>query len=313
MASGRTSRKELIFPKPTDNDTLCADQQAAAEKLDTLNEGQQDFLQAGVVKSTDWSFTATINSGTGAIGSSSEVAESVAWLPDPVVSGALMRSVTAKAALSGIAPSLLPASGKYVSCAFELTPSTWGAKATVTAHSGVEKNTEAEAIAAPPATTAGKIQVRRVIIKNTAGVYSIVAQEDVRLWATGGNVATETQAQGKVGAEAVTDAKVVKGRALVETENAYGTQVARVNKTKYKPSTTRITEVILEVSGTNEASQEVVVRVGLVVVGRCGTSRGNGSAPGSISFTCNPNEEWEFELVAGVSESLVVNTSYRTR
>jgi microcystin-dependent protein len=179
MASGSTSRKKIPFPKPTDADKICSDWESTAKTLDEVNEGQADWLQAGVVAATDWSLTGNINSGTGALGSTGNTGNT-AWLPDPVVSGALMRSVTTPATLSGIAPSLLPSTTKYVSCAYELTPSTWGAKATVTAHSGEEKATQAEAEAAPPATTAGKIQVRRVVIKNTTGVYSIVAQEDVR-------------------------------------------------------------------------------------------------------------------------------------
>lgn len=216
MASGRTLRKLIPFPKTTDPDKLCADQQSMMEALDNLNEGQQDFLQAGVVESTDWSFTATINSSTGALGSEAATGGK-AWLPDPVISGALMRSVTSTATLSGLTPSTLPTTGKYMTIGIELTASTWGEKATVSVKSGTEKSTEAEAEAASPAVTSGKIRVRDVIVKNTSGVYSIVKQIDRRLWATGGEAKSETVAEGKIGKEAVTGVKLGAGTVRQET------------------------------------------------------------------------------------------------
>jgi hypothetical protein len=163
--------------------------QALGADIDNINHGHQDFLQAGVVGEADWTFTANIVSGTGELGSTGTTGGKV-WVPDPVLSGALMRTVTPLAKLEKIKPGSLPSNGKYMSVAFELAPAAengWDNAVTVTAHSGTEKSTEAEAIAAPPATTAGKVQVRRVIIKNTAGVYSIVAaQEDIRSRAVGG-------------------------------------------------------------------------------------------------------------------------------
>jgi hypothetical protein len=106
---------------------------------------------------------------------------------------------------------ITPASGKYVAVAYELTPSTWGAAAIVSVHTGVEQSTQLAAEEHAPATTAGKIQVKRVIIHNATGVYSIVKQEDVRLWATGGEAAKETAAEGKIGTEVVTNEKVKQG------------------------------------------------------------------------------------------------------
>jgi hypothetical protein len=250
LAIPELAASELVSEGPTKINS-------ALTTIDNINRGDHDFLQAGCVVSTDWSLTGNINSSTGALGSTGNTG-GTAWLPDPVISGALMRSVTTPATLSGIAPSLLPASTKFVSVAYELTPSTWGAKATVTAHSGVEKATEAEAIAAPPGTTAGKLQVRRVIVKNTAGVYSIVAQWDVRPWATGGN-APETTAEGKIGAEAVTKLKLAfqavskdklspalaaeLAEALLPTSGyaSLGTIVPLKNEVKAFPSTHTIT------------------------------------------------------------------------
>lgn len=169
------------FYRTTDTNQLFLDSGMAWNAVG--NQGYQDLLQAGVIASTDWSFTANINSGTGALGSTGTTG-GTAWLPDPVISGALMRSVTTPATLSGLAPTP-PLTTKYVSVGFELAPSIWGGAATVSVKTGIEKNTEAEAIAAPAATTAGKIKIRDVVIKNTAGVYSIAAPRDRRPWARG--------------------------------------------------------------------------------------------------------------------------------
>lgn len=148
------------------------------------NNGLQDILQAGVVASTDWSFVATINSGTAALGSEA-AAGGVAWLPDPATSGALLRSVTTPAAISGLIPSSLPTSGKYRNIGFELSPGEWGAAATVSVKAGTEKSSQAEAEASLPAVSGGKSKIRNVVIKNTGGVYSIVAQFDMRSWVQG--------------------------------------------------------------------------------------------------------------------------------
>ena len=208
MASGRTLRKLIPFPKTGDGPKLCADDESLATTLDNLNEGHQDFLQAGVVSASDWSFTATINSSTGKLGSEAATG-GVAWLPGPVVSGALMRSVTTSAKLENL-EATLPASGKYVTVGFELTPSTWGAAATVSIHTGTEKATQAEAEAASPSTSTGKIKVRNLVILNNAGKYEAKAQFDARQWATGGEAAKETSAEGKIGSESVTNSKVRK-------------------------------------------------------------------------------------------------------
>jgi hypothetical protein len=159
--------------------------QSLGADIDNINHGHQDFLQAGVVSESDWSFataTLTINGG-GEIGTTFGTG-GVAWLPDPVIPGALMRSVTVPVKLSGLKPTL-PLSGKFVTVDLELTPSTWGAAATVSVKTGTEKTSQAEAEAAPPATTTGKIKICDVVVHNTAGVYSIVAQRDRRPWASG--------------------------------------------------------------------------------------------------------------------------------
>jgi hypothetical protein len=152
----------------------------AGEDIDKLvNNGAQDYLQAGVVGETSWSFTASINSGTGEVGSTGEIAESIAWLPDPVVSGALIRTVTPKGALPKLKPSL-PPSGKYVSCTIELAPKAergGNAAATVTITTGTAKATLEEAEAEP--LTPGLFPIRRIYIHNNSGTYELAGQSNM--------------------------------------------------------------------------------------------------------------------------------------
>jgi len=150
-----------------------------------LNEGQIDYLQAGIVSSTDWSFTAAINSGTGELSSEGEVAESLAWLPDPVLGTgkALMRTVTPKGAISprALTTGSLPASGKYSAVAYELSAGAgWDGAATVTTHAGAAQSSLSNAEENLPAPATGKIQVLMAYVLNTSGTYSIVGHQDVR-------------------------------------------------------------------------------------------------------------------------------------
>ncbi len=153
-------------------------------KIDSTDLGYEDFLQAGVVKNSDWSFAATCTAA-GMLGSEAMVG-GVAWLPDPIISGGLMRSVTAAAKLENLEPSSKPAEGKFRCIAFELTPATWNAAATVSLNPGSEQSTALAAEEHPPSTAAGKIQVRRVIMKRVGSSYSIEpTQFDVRPLALG--------------------------------------------------------------------------------------------------------------------------------
>jgi len=146
--------------------------------------GNKDFMQPGVVEGSDWKFAGAINAGTGELSSAAGTGGK-AWMEDPSHAGQLIRSVTASAVFKA-APSALPVSGDFINVQIELAPSaTWNGEATVSAHSGVQQTTQALAESNPPATTAGRIAVKRIIIKNTAGVYSIVNEFDVRALADG--------------------------------------------------------------------------------------------------------------------------------
>lgn len=208
VETGHTTNRNYPYPIRGFVDEGPANIQAAAEGPDKENRGEIDYLQAGVVTDTDWSFVASMeNSATCALASLGATG-GTAWLPSTAVG--LLRSVTSAATLKALTPPSRPGSGKYLTVGFELTPTTSGKAATVSVVSGLEKASQAEAEAAPPATTAGKIKIRNVVIKNTAGVYSIVAQFDKRQWATGGG-APETVAEGELGDEVVTSEKVKAG------------------------------------------------------------------------------------------------------
>lgn len=141
---------------------------------------QTDAFQAGVLASTDWVLAGgSINSSTAAL--SYPATGGAAWLPAPVAG--LVRTFTASAVLSGLVPPVRPGAGGYMKVGIELTAS--GAQAVVSIASGAEKGTEAEAIAAPPPTTSGKVRIGDVVIHNTAGVYSASAFRDRRPWAKG--------------------------------------------------------------------------------------------------------------------------------
>lgn len=287
MASGKTERKHIPFPQTTDDDKLCADQQEAAEHLDTLNDGQQDYLQAGTVGSEDWDFTATISSSTGELGSSATTG-GVAWLPDPVVEGALMRSVTSAAKLEKLKPGTLPATGKYMTIGVELTPSSWGAAATVSVKSGVEKSTQAEAESASPAVTSGTIRVRDVVVKNTSAVYSIVTQTDKRR-----------------SAQEVKGSRLGEGTMKVSSESAYTLLKEAKSGLSYEPSATRPTLVIVNSQVWNTGSDYQL----LIYVGGIEISHGDiAGATGQLTctFLCPPGVEWKPEY----GTELLVQYSY---
>ena len=184
--TSHTSSRAYPYPTPAGNALISEGPAAMGALADAISEeprGEQDYLQAGVVQSTDWSFVAEMeNSGTCAL-ESEAVVGGVCWLPLTAIG--LCRSVTTPAKLKALKPGSLPGPGKYLTVGFELTPTTSGAAATVTVLAGIEKASQAEAEASSPAVTAGKARIRDVVVLNTAGVYSIVSQRDRRSWARG--------------------------------------------------------------------------------------------------------------------------------
>jgi len=191
------------IPYPTNKDFVPegpANMAAIAGAVDAANTGEVDFLQAGVVQASDWSFVAGMeNSATCALNSTGATG-GVAWLPSAAIG--LVRSVTATAALKALKPGSLPGPGKYLTVGFELTPATWGAAATVSVVSGVEQATQKLAEENSPAVTAGKARVRDVVILNTAGVYSIVSQTERRARSTAGLKLAFTEQAGSYSAKA---------------------------------------------------------------------------------------------------------------
>lgn len=152
---------------------------AALESIGSA-AGGTDAYQAGVVAAADWlPGVGSVNGATGVL--SFTTFGGAAWLP--AVAGGLARTFTAAATVGGLKPPVLPGPSGFVNVGVELTVA--GAAATVSVVSGAEKASEVEAVAAPPAVSAGKVRVCDVIVKNTAGVYSIVKERDRRPWALG--------------------------------------------------------------------------------------------------------------------------------
>lgn len=175
------------FPYPTGVDFVeegPENFESLAAKADTLNEGQGDFLQPGIVLSSDWSFTAAMESESEAKIESTTTTGGTCWFEDSTIG--LLRSSTAVAKLKALKPSSLPASGKYMCVGIELAPNKWGEAATASVVSGAEKTTQAEAESHSPAVTAGRGRIRDVILLNNGGTkYELIAQRDRRPWARG--------------------------------------------------------------------------------------------------------------------------------
>lgn len=90
---------------------------------------------------------------------------------------------------------------------YELTATHSDGAPGVSVVAGTEEATQKSAEEHVPATTAGKLRIRNIVVLNTAGVYSIASQTDVRPWCTGGTVA-ETKEEGKIGAGTVSLGKL---------------------------------------------------------------------------------------------------------
>lgn len=167
------------FPYPTKNDFVeetPSEVEELAKHLDEENTGDIDFLQTGVVSSSDWEGSWEINAATGAVKRKANMG-GTAWLPLAAIG--LCRSVTAAARPE--ATGSKPATGKYAVVGVELTPSTWGGPATLSATTtGAEQTTQKAAEEHVPAVTAGSIRIYDLVVLNTAGVYSIVTQWDRR-------------------------------------------------------------------------------------------------------------------------------------
>lgn len=188
MADHTTNKRAMPYPDNTTGriNVGGTDIKELAEKVDVENSGEVDFLQPGVVVSTDFEFTATMESE--AEGKIQSVANTggTAWINDATIG--LMRTVTpvGSGVIRALKPGTLPASGKYMNIGIELTPTTWGGAVTVSTVSGTAKATQAEAEAAPPGISANKVRVRDVVLFNNGGSkYELKAQRDRRAWARG--------------------------------------------------------------------------------------------------------------------------------
>lgn len=110
----------------------------------------------------------------------------------------------------------------------------------------------------------------------------------------------------KLGEEAVTDAKIVKGRALVETENSYGLQEVRATATEFEPSATRFTFVTLEATtgSVNEPAGITQLTVGGILIGSAFVPKVTAETSRAfMSFLCPPAKKWKVQSAAGTLRS----------
>lgn len=111
--------------------------------------------------------------------------------------------------------------------------------------------------------------------------------------------------------EYIGDTQVVKGRALIETENAYGAQVSRTSETEYEPSATRSTFVVLtgnsSTVGGLEPTINMTVFVGGVNITTAAAGRASSQSPLlTVSFICPPKVKWK----AKIDENATLTSSY---
>lgn len=332
------------LPSPTGKDFVPegpAEIEALAKALDEENAGDVDFLQAGVVKSSDWSFVATMENGAACALASTGTTGGIAWLSNATIG--LVRSSTPAATLKALVPPSKPSAGKYMSVGFQLAPGVWGGAATVSLVSGVEKATQAEAEAAPAGEVAGRLRIRDVVILNTAGVYSVVHQTDRRSWATGGETASESAAEGKLGSEAVSTGKLkalavtatkiaagaietaklaagavtgekiakntITGDKLAVNEELYNRAQSIAEGAEQEPSATRASFVIVEIEG-EPGKGEFGCRIEITAsntseIGEL-VHRGTEESVGTVSFVCPAGAKWHWKTdIAGKPPSKV--------
>lgn len=302
------------LPSPTGKDFVPegpAEIEALAKALDEENAGDIDFLQAGIVKSTDWSFIATMENSAACALASTGTTGGIAWLPNATIG--LVRSSTPSATLKALVPASKPAAGKYMSVGFQLAPGKWGEAAIVSVVSGVEKSTQAEAEAAPAGEVAGRLRIRDVVILNTAGVYSIVHQADRRPWATGGEAANESAAEGEIGAESVTGKKIAKGTITgdkLAIKAPFGSGGWEPGK-EYEPSATKPSIVVLRFgnypSNGGKVYWDADVYVGSERVASSAKELPEGATGrpifDSVTFPVPAGSKWKVVLNSGELES----------
>ncbi len=99
--------------------------------------------------------------------------------------------------------------------------------------------------------------------------------------------------------EAVTDAKVIKGRALMETENSYSAQVARTYNEEYMPSATRPTYVVLNMEyGASGDAYLIVYCDGTLICNINDNGTPNPSWYLAFSFICPAGQKWKAQFPA---------------
>jgi hypothetical protein len=113
---------------------------------------------------------------------------------------------------------------------------------------------------------------------------------------------------GEVGPETVGDSQVVKGRALLATNNSYQPQQLRSAETEYEPSATRSVFVVLTLASDLGGSYFSRIEVNGVQIGRLtSVPVSEERTEQTISFIVPPGQKWKIKAGGEVEE---IRTSY---
>lgn len=123
----------------------------------------------------------------------------------------------------------------------------------------------------------------------STGQYVVVQYDGTRYLVVSG-IPKGYIAGTQLASEAVSDAKVIKGRALVETENGYEARTGRAINTPVEPNPTRMTSVIVE--AILEVEEWGISISAETEIGRI---TGASNRENSLSFLVPPKVKWKWE------------------
>lgn len=190
-------------------------------EIEALRSALVAPLQPGARTATDMAIGgSTINAATGAItlvGTGGTI-----WINS---GSGLVRTASSIGGFSAVAPPSLPANGKFMCIGIQLAAAAFGAQAVASAVSGAEQTTEAAALAAPAALSSERTRIWDFVVKNTAGVYSIVAARDRRPWAAGAFGAIQMNGVGAVETKGVAGSLLWPKPSVVRLEISAGSVV----------------------------------------------------------------------------------------
>lgn len=183
MGELSTSRKALPYPKPQGLVSAGpADLQELGKAWEEVNEGLGDFMNQGVIPTQGeglfgWESLASLTCNSNGELITTEAFGGAAYVPDPIVPGALMRvntfggpSPTNLSVLAPLKPSVLPKPGFQAIIVLEAVGNGWDRPPTYATNTGEERLIGQGN--ATPEPVAGRLQLAWVQVKNEGGVFA---------------------------------------------------------------------------------------------------------------------------------------------